>query len=101
MKLSDSKDETARAREKSPPKRTESKSAARIKKGVVISDDDEDEVPRPPPPVRPKAAYKAKAKAATPDSDAEKELRAMMNIDDGKKSSLVHPLSLSLWTKKS
>jgi hypothetical protein len=37
--------------------------------------------------VRPKAAYKAKAKAATPDSDAEKELRAMMDIDDGKKFS--------------
>ena len=94
-KLSDSeKDEfaTTRTRAKSPStfKRTKStKSAARVGRRVVISDDDEDEgIPTKPPP-RPKAAYKSKAKAktkgASPDDlEAEKELRAMMDIDDGK-----------------
>jgi hypothetical protein len=92
-KLSDSeKDEsaTARTRSKSPftSKRTEStKSAAHVRRRVVISDDEEDEgAPKPPP--RTKSAYKsskAKTKDATPDDlEAEKELRAMMDIDDGK-----------------
>jgi hypothetical protein len=85
LKPSDSEDETARARERLASKRTESKSAARVKRGVVISDDEDEGVSKPPPPARPKAAYKAKAKAATPDSGADTELRAMMDIDDGKK----------------
>jgi len=85
LKPSDSEDETARARERLSCIRTESKSAARVKRGIVISDDEGEEVSKPPAPARPKAAYKAKAKAATPDSGADKELRAMMDIDDGKK----------------
>jgi DNA polymerase delta subunit 3 len=97
LKPSDSEGETTRAREKPSSKRTEPKAAARVKRGIVISDDEDEEVPRPPPPPRPKATYKTKAKAATPDSEAEKELRAMMDIDDGKKRSPV----LYLWTKES
>ena len=100
-KVSDSEDDesaTARTRAKlsSTSKRAEStKSAARVRKGVVISDDDEEEeAPKPPP--RAKAAYKSKAKAKTKDTspddpDVEKELRAMMDIDDGKKKR-VHDL---------
>jgi hypothetical protein len=85
LKPSDSENETARAREQLSSKRTESKSAARVKRGVVISDDEDEEVSKPPAPARPKAAYKAKAKAAAPHPDADNELRAMMDIDDGKK----------------
>jgi len=88
LEFSDSEDETTRA---PSAKRTESKSAPRasVKRGVVISDDDNEveAAPKepsssPPPPT--KAAYKVKPKAAPPDPDAEKALRAMMDIDDGK-----------------
>jgi DNA polymerase delta subunit 3 len=85
LKLSDSEDETVGSPSMPPSKRSETQSAARarVKKGVVISDDEEEvDVPKPP---RAKAAYKAKAKAAPPDPDAEKEVRAMMDIDDGTK----------------
>jgi hypothetical protein len=85
--LSDSEDESTIKRTKpSSSTRPEPKSAARVKRGVVISDDEDEESKSPAPPARPKAAYKTKAKvkAATPDPDAEKELRAMMDIDDGK-----------------
>jgi DNA polymerase delta subunit 3 len=100
-KVSDSEgDESATARTRVKPsstsKRVEStKSAARVRKGVVISDDDEDEeAPKAPP--RTKAAYKSKAKAKTKDTspddpDGEKELRAMMDIDDGKKKKSLRP----------
>ena len=92
LKLSDSEDETAGSPSKPPSKRSESQSAAqaRVKKGVVISDDEE-EVDAPKLP-RAKAAYKAKAKAAPPDPDAEKDVRAMMDIDDGTKFSSLHGL---------
>jgi DNA polymerase delta subunit 3 len=101
-KLSDSEDdETASTRVKPPStsKRTETKSTARVRRAVLISDDDDDEEAPPPPPPRAKAAYKAKAKAkeASPpnDPEAEKELRAMMDIDDGKKEKFI-PFSFLL-----
>jgi len=50
---------------------------------VVISDDD-DKSKLPVPPMRPKAMYKEKVKAATPDTNAEKELQVMMDINDSK-----------------
>ncbi|KAF8271151.1 DNA polymerase subunit Cdc27 [Lactarius quietus] len=85
MKFSDSEDESstvAAAKPQEPTsKRSESKSAVRVKKGVILSDDEDEEPPRP---ARPKAAYKkvAKTKTQFPDLDAESELRAMMDIDD-------------------
>jgi hypothetical protein len=95
MKFSDSEDETSimaatRPRELAS-KRSESKSAARVKKGVIISDDEDEEPPKPAPP---KAAYKAKTKTRYPDLDAgaESELRAMMDIDDGRKTAFVPAL---------
>jgi DNA polymerase delta subunit 3 len=93
LKLSDSEDESARTPAKPSSKPTEAKtaSAARVKRGVVVSDDEDEEAskPSPPPPARPKAAYKTKAKATIPDSNAEKELRAMMDIDDGRRRFIV------------
>jgi hypothetical protein len=92
LDLSDLEDETAGLPPKPPSKRSESKSAApaRVKKGVIISDaEEEEDAPKPP---RAKAAYKAKAKAASPDPVAEKELRAMMDIDDGTKLLLLYGL---------
>jgi hypothetical protein len=84
LKLSDSEEEVAGPLRKPPSKRSESQSAApaRVKKGVIISDDEEEDSLKPP---RAKAAYKAKVKTASPDPDAEKVLRAMMDIDDGKR----------------
>jgi DNA polymerase delta subunit 3 len=86
MKFSDSEDEAstvAATKPQEPPsKRSESKSAARVKKGVILSDDEDEEAPKP---ARPKAAYRtAKTKKRSPDLDAaaESELRAMMDIDD-------------------
>lgn len=92
LKLSDSEEEIAGPPPKLPTKRTESKSvaSARVKRGVVISDDEDEKAPKLP---RAKAAYKAKAKAASPDLEAEKELRAMMDIDDGMRLSLLYELS--------
>ena len=89
MKFSDSEDEASSAAATGPQepisKRSDSKSAVRVKKGVILSDDEEEEAPKP---ARPKAAYKtAKTKKHSPDMDAaaESELRAMMDIDDGRK----------------
>lgn len=95
--ISDEEDESATARmraAKSPStsKRTEpTKSAERVRRRIVISDDDDDDDKEAPKPPRtgPKAAYKSKAKTKTKraspdDTEAEKELRAMMDIDDGK-----------------
>jgi len=85
MKFSDSEDEASAAaavRPQEPPsKRSESKSAVRVKKGVILSDDEDDEAPKP---ARPKAAYKAAKtkKHSVLDTAAESELRAMMDIDD-------------------
>jgi hypothetical protein len=89
MKFSDSEDEAptvvAASKPQEPPsKRSESKSAARVKKGVILSDDEDEEAPKP---ARAKATYKtAKTKKHSPDLDAaaESELRAMMDIDDGR-----------------
>ncbi|KAH9998842.1 DNA polymerase subunit Cdc27 [Russula compacta] len=93
LKLSDSEhEESARERAKPPSERTESKSAARLKKGVVISDDEDSEAPKPP---RAKAAYKTKAKAASSNADADKELRAMMDIDDDHVTKVSRAVSLS------
>lgn len=49
----------------------------RLKKGVVLSDDDEDE-PKPK-----KSKSKSKPKAKFEESDNERSLREMMDIDDG------------------
>lgn len=90
MKFSDSEDDAstvAATKPQEPPSiRSESKSAARVKKGVILSDDEEEEAPKP---ARPKAAYRtAKTKKHSPglDAAAESELRAMMDIDDGMKT---------------
>ncbi|KAJ7830832.1 DNA polymerase subunit Cdc27-domain-containing protein [Mycena leptocephala] len=53
----------------------QAQSSARIRKGVILSDDEEDE----PQPSR---KGKGKASASRPDSQSEKDLRAMMDIDD-------------------
>ncbi|KAH8990363.1 DNA polymerase subunit Cdc27 [Lactarius akahatsu] len=88
MKFSDSEDESptkgATRPQELPSKRSGSKSTARVKKGVILSDEeDEEEAPKP---ARPKAAYKVKTERRSPDLDldagAESELRAMMDIDD-------------------
>ncbi|KAI0255089.1 DNA polymerase subunit Cdc27 [Lactifluus subvellereus] len=97
LKLSDSEEETAGPPPKPPSKRSESKSVApaRVKRGVVISDDeDEEEAPKLP---RAKAAYKAKAKAkaVSPDLEAEKELRAMMEVGDDHVTRVSRAVSLS------
>ena len=47
------------------------------------SDDDEDGSPPPRPAAKAKAKAKAKAPVSPLDSDAERSLRAMMDIDDG------------------
>ena len=84
IKLSDSDDESTRERAKlSSSTCTKPKSTAHVKRGVVISDDD-DKSKLPVPPMRPKAMYKEKVKAATPDTNAEKELQVMMDINDSK-----------------
>ncbi|KAI0267633.1 DNA polymerase subunit Cdc27 [Gloeopeniophorella convolvens] len=77
--LSDSEDDVAPPPKKPSPGPAEPKSIARVKKGVIVSDDDEEAAPKP---ARAKAAYKAKVKPAPPDSDNERELRAMMDVDD-------------------
>ncbi|KAH9052895.1 DNA polymerase subunit Cdc27 [Lactarius deliciosus] len=88
MKFSDSEDESstkaATRPQELPSKRSGSKSTARVKKGVILSDEeDEEEAPKP---ARPKAAYKVKTERRSPDlgldAGAESELRAMMDIDD-------------------
>ena len=96
MKLSDSEDESSTAGPTRPQqplsKRSESKSAARVKKGVILSDDEEEA----PKPARTKSAYKTKTKTRSRDLDieAESELRAMMDIDDGRKDAFVRARSL-------
>ncbi|KAH9165654.1 DNA polymerase subunit Cdc27 [Lactarius sanguifluus] len=85
MKFSDSEDESstkaATRPQELPSKRSGSKSTARVKKGVILSDEEEEE--EAPKPARPKAAYKVKTERRSPDlADAESELRAMMDIDD-------------------
>ena len=99
--LDSSEDETSSVAEtkpkpqEPPSKRSESKSAARVKKGVILSDDEDEEAPKP---ARPKAAYKAsKTKTHSPDLDAaaESELRAMMDIDDGMKTAFGRARALS------
>lgn len=85
MKFSDSEDESstkvATRPQELPSRRSGSKSTARVKKGVILSDEEE-----APKPARPKAAYKVKTERRSPDLDldagAESELRAMMDIDD-------------------
>jgi len=98
MNFSDSEDESstmaAKRPQEPPSKRSESKSTARVKKGVVLSDDEgEEEAPKP---ARPKAAYKVKTETHSPDLDAaaESELRAMMDIDDGRKPAFVRARAL-------
>ena len=91
MKFSDSGDESSTMAETRPHQEPPSKrSAVRVKKGVILSDDEEEEeeAPKPAPA---KAAYKAKTKPRYPDLDtgAESELRAMMDIDDGRKTAVV------------
>ncbi|KAI9509823.1 DNA polymerase subunit Cdc27 [Russula earlei] len=96
LKLSDSEDEeSTRAPVKPPTGRTESNSAPRATRVAAISDDEDDEAPKPPPTT--KAAYKKiKRKAAVPpDSDAEKELRAMMDIDDDHVTKVPRAASIS------
>jgi DNA polymerase delta subunit 3 len=80
------------AAEKAPSKPSSSKSASnppsrsgtpievKLRKGVVLSDDDDE------PSVKvatTKSKLKSKARAPSMDSDAEKSLRAMMDVDDG------------------
>ncbi|KAI9439843.1 DNA polymerase subunit Cdc27 [Lactarius indigo] len=101
MKFSDSENESSTkvaTRPQEPlSKRSKSKSAVRVKKGVILSDDeDEDEAPKPS---RPKAAYKVKTERRSPDlgldADAESELRAMMDIDDDQVTRVSRTVSAS------
>ncbi|KAJ7095469.1 DNA polymerase subunit Cdc27 [Mycena crocata] len=71
--VSDSEDEVVA---KPIPK---AQSSARVRKGVILSDDDEDDKPRAAPR---KGKGKAKMSLPNSDSEAEKDLRAMMDIDD-------------------
>ena len=92
MKFSDSEDEASTVeatRPQEPPsKRSESKSAVRVKKGVILSDDEDEEGSKP---ARPKATYKTgkTKKHSDLDAAAESELRAMMDIDDGRRTAFV------------
>ena len=92
MKFSDSEDEASTVeatRPQEPPsKRSESKSAVRVKKGVILSDDEDEEGSKP---ARPKATYKTgkTKKHSDLDAAAESELRAMMDIDDGRSTAFV------------
>ncbi|KAH9063981.1 DNA polymerase subunit Cdc27 [Lactarius vividus] len=101
MKFSDSEDESSTkvaTRPQEPPsKQSGSKSTARVKKGVILSDEEEEE--EAPKPARPKATYKVKTERYSPDldlnADAESELRAMMDIDDDQVTRVSRAVSVS------
>ncbi|EPQ52583.1 hypothetical protein GLOTRDRAFT_131815 [Gloeophyllum trabeum ATCC 11539] len=72
-----------------PP--TESAGKVKVKKGVLLSDD-EDDTPRLS---KSKGKGKAKASVAEMDSEAEKSLKAMMDIDDGLSASALNPTMIA------
>lgn len=86
MALSDTEGEASKPPSPAPNRvptnssKPPSTSGARVKKGVVMSDDEDDEDGRPQ---RTRGSTKGKAKAREDNSDVENSLRAMMDVDDG------------------
>ncbi|KAK0238974.1 DNA polymerase subunit Cdc27 [Armillaria nabsnona] len=75
--ISDSEDDSSSSRSKPLPKK---ESEVKVKKGVVVSEDeDDDDMPRIATRKPSRKVYKA---ARQVDSDAERDLRAMMEVDD-------------------
>ncbi|SJL03873.1 uncharacterized protein ARMOST_07230 [Armillaria ostoyae] len=76
--ISDSEDDSSSSRPKPPPKK---ESEVKVKKGVVVSEDEEDDDDMPRIATR-KPSRKVCRAARQVDSDAEKDLLAMMEVDD-------------------
>ncbi|KAK0217840.1 DNA polymerase subunit Cdc27 [Armillaria fumosa] len=76
--ISDSEDDSSSSHSKPPPKKG---SEAKVKKGVVVSEDEEDDDDMPRLATR-KPSRKVYRTARQVDSDAERDLRAMMEVDD-------------------
>ncbi|KAK0501391.1 DNA polymerase subunit Cdc27 [Armillaria luteobubalina] len=77
--ISDSEDDSSSSHSKPPPKKG---SEAKVKKGVVVvseEEDDDDDMPRLATRKPSRKVYRAARQA---DSDAERDLRAMMEVDD-------------------
>ncbi|PBK72434.1 hypothetical protein ARMSODRAFT_954132 [Armillaria solidipes] len=76
--ISDSEDDSSSSHSKPPPKK---ESEVKVKKGVVVSEDEEDDDDMPRIATR-KPSRKVYRAARQVDSDAEKDLLAMMEVDD-------------------
>ncbi|KAK0489024.1 DNA polymerase subunit Cdc27-domain-containing protein [Armillaria novae-zelandiae] len=76
--ISDSEDNSSSSHSKPPPPK---ESEIKVKKGVVVSEDEEDDDDKPRIATR-KPSRKVYRAARQVDSDAERDLRAMMEVDD-------------------
>ncbi|KAK0202689.1 DNA polymerase subunit Cdc27 [Desarmillaria ectypa] len=76
--ISDSEDDSSSSRSKPPSKK---ESEVKVKKGVVVSENEEDEDDMPRIATR-KPSRKVYRAAKPVDSEAESDLRAMMEVDD-------------------
>ena len=73
----DSEDDEPSSRSKSPS-RPQSKVNVRVKKRTVLSDDDDDSLPQP------RMSRMSLRAQNSVNSDAERNLKALMDIDDGR-----------------